>query len=377
MKNCDISKDSLSMKIINIVGARPNFMKIAPIMKAYRAYPEITPLLIHTGQHYDEQMSNLFFHQLEIPAPDLNLEVGSATRTTQIAQIMQRFEPILRQEQPDLVVVVGDVNSTIACGLVAVDQGVKLAHVEAGLRSRDRTMPEETNRILTDSISDLLFCTEQSGIDNLLQEGIPAQKLHLVGNVMVDTLLHNRQRAELTTILEELELNGKPYGILTLHRPSNVDHEEELGRLLDALEVISQTIPVIFPVHPRTQSRLAEGRLAQRITAMTELRMVAPLGYLEFLKLMNHARVILTDSGGIQEESTILGIPCLTLRHNTERPITTTLGTNRLVGTDPRDIITAWKTVMTNELPQGQCPPYWDGHAAERIVDILYKTMTQ
>jgi UDP-N-acetylglucosamine 2-epimerase (non-hydrolysing) len=363
------------VKIINVVGARPNFMKIAPIMEAYKAYPSITPLLVHTGQHYDQKMSDLFFHQLGIPEPDLNLEVGSSSRISQTAQIMQRFEPVVAREKPDAVLVVGDVNSTVACGLVAVDAGVKLIHVEAGLRSFDKTMPEETNRILTDSISDMLFCTEQSGVDNLLREGISTEKIHLVGNVMVDNLMKNRTRAEQTTILEEMGLEPEKYAVLTLHRPSNVDDTTVFGRLLDALDVIQRDLPIIFPVHPRTHQRLMDGVLGKRVSEMSQLRQVDPLGYLEFLKLMNHAKVVLTDSGGIQEETTILGVPCLTLRENTERPVTCEMGTNQLVGTNPNDILAAFHRIKSIDRISVVVPEYWDGNAAERLVAVLNRVL--
>lgn len=360
------------MKIINVVGARPNFMKIAPIMEAYKAYPGIKPILVHTGQHYDQKMSDLFFCQLGIPEPTLNLEVGSSTRISQTAQIMQRFEPVVALEKPDAVLVVGDVNSTVACGLVAIDAGIRLIHVEAGLRSFDRQMPEETNRIITDSISDMLFCTEQSGVDNLRHEGIPAGKIHLVGNVMVDTLMKNRARAEQTMILEQLGIEQGSYAVLTLHRPSNVDDTHVFGGLLDALEVIQQELPIIFPVHPRTRQRLMDGVLGKRVSGMCQLRQVDPLGYLEFLRLMGHAKVVLTDSGGIQEETTILGVPCLTLRENTERPVTCEKGTNRLVGTHPKAITDAYREISAGDMKSGSIPDLWDGKAAERIVRIIH-----
>jgi len=310
------------MKIINIVGARPNFMKIAPIMAAYSRCRHIEPLLVHTGQHYDERMSDLFFRQLGIPEADINLGVGSGSHAAQTAAIMTAFEPVVVEHRPDVVLVVGDVNSTIACGLVAVKLGVRLVHVEAGLRSFDRTMPEEINRVLTDAISDLLFCTEQSGADNLRTEGVADEKIHLVGNVMIDTLLSNRQKAENSTILDELKLSAGAYAALTLHRPSNVDDAAVFGRILDALEVIQRDMPIVFPIHPRTRKNLSGSPLGARVEAMGNLRLLDPVGYLDFLKLMSCAKLVLTDSGGIQEETTILKVPCLTLRENTERPIT-------------------------------------------------------
>jgi len=359
------------MKIINIVGARPNFMKIAPIMEAYRDYGDIEPILVHTGQHYDREMSRLFFEQLGIPRPDIDLEVGSASHAVQTAEIMKRIEPLLLKEKPDLVLVVGDVNSTIACGLAAVKLGIRLAHVEAGLRSFDRLMPEEINRILTDSISDLLFCTEQSGVDNLRREGIGEDKIFLVGNVMIDTLTTNRSRAENSRVLEELGLEKKKYAVLTLHRPSNVDNPGVLERLLGALLEIQRDIPVVFPVHPRTRSRLAAGRLKKKVEESPALHLIDPVGYLDFLKLMGSSRLVLTDSGGIQEETTILKIPCLTLRENTERPVTCEVGTNRIVGTDPATIIAAYRSIREGERSSSRIPPLWDGRAAGRIVKII------
>ncbi|MHC4294777.1 MAG: non-hydrolyzing UDP-N-acetylglucosamine 2-epimerase [Planctomycetota bacterium] len=364
------------MKIINIVGARPNFMKIAPLMKAYRDYPSIEALLVHTGQHYDEQMNGLFFKQLDIPIPDVNLEVGSGTHAVQTAEIMKAFEPVVRSHAPDAVLVVGDVNSTIACGLVAVKLGIRLVHVEAGLRSFDRTMPEEINRILTDAISDLFFCTERSGVRNLQKEGVAEDSIFLVGNVMVDTLLQNKGLAESSTILEQLGLTQRSYAVLTLHRPANVDDPDVLSDILDALEVIQQETPIVFPIHPRTRANLASSTLSGRIEGMANLRLIDPLGYLDFLKLMSLARVVLTDSGGIQEETTILRVPCLTLRDNTERPITIELGTNRLVGTHHEKIIRAYRSAISNQTRRPQTPPLWDGRAAQRIAKILSEKIT-
>jgi UDP-N-acetylglucosamine 2-epimerase (non-hydrolysing) len=359
------------VKIVNVVGARPNLMKIAPLLDAYRAAPEIESLLVHTGQHYDANMSDLFFRQLGIPEPELNLGVGSASHAVQTAEIMRAFEPIVEQHRPDAVLVVGDVNSTIACGLVAVKLGVRLVHVEAGLRSFDREMPEEINRVLTDAISDLLFCTEQSGVDNLRREGIAPEKIHLVGNVMIDTLVRHRERAEQSRVLDELGLHDRQYAVLTLHRPSNVDDPVVLAKLLDVIEVVLADQPLVFPVHPRTRQKLVQFGLAARVAAQPELRLVDPLGYLDFLKLVAHARVVLTDSGGIQEETTILGVPCLTLRENTERPVTVELGTNRLVGQQPERILGAYREVMGAQVRHGQTPPLWDGGAAGRIVAVL------
>jgi len=363
------------MKILCVAGARPNFMKIAPLMEAFRARKGLEAFLVHTGQHYDRQMSELFFDQLGIPAPDANLGVGSGSHAVQTAEIMWAFEPIVLEQRPRAVLVVGDVNSTIACGLVAVKLGVKLVHVEAGLRSFDRTMPEEINRLLTDAISDLLFCTEQSGADNLKREGVPPERIFLVGNVMIDTLLRNREKAAASTILADLKLAERQYAVLTLHRPSNVDDPAVLARLLDALEQIQRRLTVVFPVHPRTQKNFATGPLGKRLEAMGGLRMIPPAGYLDFLKLMSSAAVVLTDSGGIQEETTILKVPCLTLRDNTERPITAKVGSNRVVGTDPVKVLSAFDEVMAGKFPPPQVPPLWDGHAAQRIADILVEKL--
>ena len=363
------------MKILNVVGARPNFMKVAPLMAAYETCPAIQPVLVHTGQHYDEQMSDLFFRQLGIPQPDLNLGVGSASHAVQTADIMKAFEPVVLDQHPDAVLVVGDVNSTIACGLVAVKLGVRLVHVEAGLRSFDRAMPEEINRLLTDAISDLLFCTEQSGVDNLLREGIPDERIFLVGNVMIDTLLRNKAKADASNILDELNLTTGEYAVLTLHRPSNVDDPSVLGRLLNALEVIQKDLPIIFPIHPRTRKNLSRLGLDQRVKAMSNLRLIDPMGYLDFLKLTSSAKLVLTDSGGIQEETTILRVPCLTLRENTERPITAEVGSNRVVGTDPAKILGAYREVVSGRWRRPQVPPLWDGAAGQRIVKILCETL--
>jgi len=363
------------MKIINIVGARPNFMKIAPLMEQYRHHSDIEPLLVHTGQHYDEKMSDLFFRQLGIPEPDINLEIGSGSHAVQTAEIMKAFEPVVLEHKPDAVLVVGDVNSTIACGLVAVKLGVKLIHVEAGLRSGDRSMPEEINRVLTDSISYMLFCTEQSGVDNLRKEGISPNRIHMVGHVMIDTLLRNKEKAEKSNILNLLNLNGNDFAVLTLHRPSNVDDPVIFGGILDALTIIQNDMPIIFPVHPRTRKNLVSCSLDKRLEEMPGFRLTDPLGYLDFLKLMSNAKVVLTDSGGIQEETTILQVPCLTLRENTERPVTTELGTNQIVGTNPKTIIQAYKRAVNGPLRKPVIPPLWDGRAAERIVKILLEEL--
>ena len=363
------------MRILSVVGARPNFMKIAPLMAAYRRAPQIQPLLVHTGQHYDSKMSDLFFTELGIPEPDLNLGVGSGSHAKQTAQIMTSFEPVLLEHKPDAVLVVGDVNSTIACGLVAVKLGIKLIHVEAGLRSFDRTMPEEINRLLTDAVSDMLFCTEQSGVDHLRREGIPDNKVFLVGNLMIDTLLKNREKAERSRILDDLKVTPGNYAVLTLHRPSNVDDPAALGRLLETLQHIQNRLPIIFPVHPRTRKILLESGLEGKLAGLPGMRLIDPLGYLDFLKLTASAKLVLTDSGGIQEETTILRVPCLTLRENTERPATAEIGSSYIVGSNPQKILSVFNDVMTGRARSPQIPPLWDGHAAERIVDILIERL--
>lgn len=358
-------------KIINICGARPNFMKIAPLMRAYGDHSGIAPLLVHTGQHYDENMSNLFFRQLNIPEPDINLEVGSGSHASQTAEIMKRFEPLVLEHQPDWVLVVGDVNSTIACALVASKLGVKIAHVEAGLRSFDRGMPEEINRVLTDSISDLLFASEPSGVENLMREGVAAERVHFVGNVMIDTLRANLEKAQRSDVLDKLGLSPREYNVATLHRPSNVDDPAVFGGICDALDVIQRDLPVVFPMHPRTLHNLEKLGMKPRFDAMTNLRIIEPLGYLDFLKLTGNACAVLTDSGGIQEETTILGVWCLTIRENTERPVTLTEGTNTLVGTDPQKIIETYQQRRQQSLDAAPVPDKWDGQAAERIAAVL------
>ena len=357
------------MKIVVVAGARPNFMKVAPLMWELRRRAGVSSYLVHTGQHYDEKMSKLFFVELNIPRPDIDLEVGSGSHAAQTAEVMRRFEPVICEQKPDALVVVGDVNSTIACALTAVKLGVRVAHVEAGLRSFDRTMPEEINRILTDAISEWLFVTERSGIANLRNEGVPKERVHLVGNVMIDTLLSCRDRAESSPVLDQLKLRDKSYGVLTLHRPANVDDHAVFGRLLGAIERIAHEVPLVFPVHPRTRKSLtAIGAEGLRGLILTD-----PLGYLDFMKLLAHARVVLTDSGGIQEETTVLGVPCLTLRENTERPVTCEQGTNQLVGLDPERILAAAHKALSAPAKAGRTPELWDGQAARRIVDVLTK----
>lgn len=361
------------LKVINVVGARPNFMKVAPIVAAMKARPaKFQPLLVHTGQHYDADMSDSFFRDLHLPQPDTHLGVGSGSHAAQTAAVMERFEPVVLREKPDWVLVVGDVNSTIACALVGVKLGVKVAHVEAGLRSRDRTMPEEINRLLTDQISDLLFTPSRDADANLRAEGIPEERIRFVGNVMIDALYQNLEHARGSSLPKELGVEGLDYAVMTLHRPSNVDVPETFARILSALETITEKLLVVFPVHPRTRKTIAELGLSERVGAMKNLRVIDPLGYLDFLGLYSKARLVLTDSGGIQEETTALGIPCLTLRENTERPITVELGTNVVVGTDTTKIITAAATALNGAARNSaQQPPLWDGHASERILDVF------
>ncbi len=360
------------LKILNIVGARPNFMKIAPIVREMaRRGDEFQPLIVHTGQHYDEAMSDSFFRDLGIPKPDYHLEIGSHSHAVQTAKIMTAFEPIVLQEKPDWVLVVGDVNSTIACALVCAKLNIKIAHVEAGLRSRDRTMPEEINRILTDAISDLLLTTSEDADENLKAEGVSGDKIKFVGNVMIDSLFYNLEKAKTLKVRENLNLDGKDYAVLTLHRPSNVDEKEVFGGLLEAVAAISEEMPVIFPAHPRTKANIARFGFAALLES-SNIKLIEPLGYLDFMNLYASAKIVLTDSGGLQEETTALSIPCLTLRENTERPITISHGTNVLVGTNPQKIKNAAFEILNNQSAvDKKIPPLWDGHAAERICNAL------
>jgi UDP-N-acetylglucosamine 2-epimerase (non-hydrolysing) len=366
------------MKIVNIVGARPNFMKIAPIIKAMRKRPQINPMLVHTGQHYDVSMAGRFFEDLDIPTPDVSLDVGSGSHAVQTAEVMKRLEPVLEREKPDLVLVVGDVNSTMAAAITAAKLKIKVAHVEAGLRSFDRDMPEEINRIVTDAISDFLFVTEESGRSNLVKEGVNPEKIFFVGNVMIDSLEASRKMWAQSKILDALHVSKSQYGVVTLHRPSNVDDMKTLEGLVSALCKVSEQCPLVFPVHPRTIRAIKSlTQFSDHLhfgldsTATTGVRCVDPVGYLDFMALIASARIVLTDSGGLQEETTVLGIPCLTLRDNTERPVTVTHGTNRVIGSSPSRI--EKEAAMLLDLPQRPSvpPPLWDGHAAERVVNIL------
>lgn len=346
-------------------------MKVAPIYaEMKRRGDAFAPMIVHTGQHYDKAMSDAFFSDLGMPQPDINLGVGSASHTQQTAKIMTLFEPVVEAERPDWVVVVGDVNSTIACALVAAKMGVKIAHVEAGLRSHDRTMPEEINRILTDSISDLLLTPSPDANQTLLREGVDESKICFVGNVMIDSLLGHLKVAERSNIRETLGLSVGEYAVTTLHRPSNVDDRETFGGIVGALAEVSKRLPIIFPVHPRTRQKLTEFGFDEMI-AGSQVRLIEPLGYLDFLRLYSGAKLVLTDSGGLQEETTVLGIPCLTLRENTERPITIEMGSNVLVGVDPAKILAEAYTSLDGQKRDLQIPLLWDGKTAARICDAL------
>lgn len=360
------------MKIFNIVGARPNFMKIAPIVEAMRKHPGLQPILIHTGQHYDARMSKVFFDDLEIPKPDINLGIGSGSHAEQTAGIMVAFETLCVKEKPDLVLVVGDVNSTLACSVVAAKLCIPVAHVEAGLRSGDRGMPEEINRLVTDALSEYLFTTCKDADENLRKEGIPEEKIIFVGNVMIDTLLKHAEKAKKSDIHQRLGLlkNGAPipYAAMTLHRPSNVDHKTTLSGILDAIHQIQKQIPIVFPIHPRTYKQIQAFGLEQDVKGMQGLVLLEPLGYLDFLSLVSRSKMVLTDSGGLQEETTVLGVPCITIRENTERPVTIREGTNTLVGTDRDKILEAGNQIIAGGGKAGRIPELWDGNAAERIV---------
>jgi len=360
------------MKIVHIAGTRPNFVKIASIIQACNESGFIQSYLVHTGQHYSPKMSHDFFDELCIPQPNINLEVGSSTHAIQTADIMKKLEPVLIKEAPDAVLTVGDVNSTMAAALVASKLGINTIHVEAGLRSFDRTMPEEINRLVTDSISDILFVSEPSGLSNLKNEGIPNDKMFFVGNVMIDTLENNREKAMLSNILNRFNLKSENYVLVTLHRPSNVDSYKNISTILDSFDHVLNDFPIIFPIHPRTKNNFESLGLMDRINNMKGLQLVEPQGYLDFLKLMSEAKLIMTDSGGIQEESTVLNVPCLTLRDNTERPITITEGTAELVGFNKSKIIKGYKK-FTTTTQKKQRPKNWDGQASKRIVEILNK----
>lgn len=359
-----------------VAGARPNFMKLAPVVRALRHEPSVSFRVVHTGQHYDEAMNDVFFTELGIPQPEVHLDVGSGSHGTQTARILERYEAHLLQRRPAGTVVFGDVNSTVACALAAVKLGVPVAHVEAGLRSFDRSMPEEINRLLTDAIAHLLLVSEPSGVVNLKHEGVPDDRIHLVGNVMIDTLRARLPAAREQDTARRLGLQGQPYGLVTLHRPSNVDDPDTLRRLLEVLHELARELTLVFAVHPRSRAAAERAQVAHLLTEDRRgLLCVTPLPYVDTLSLMSGARVVLTDSGGLQEETTVLRIPCLTLRENTERPVTLQLGTSRLVGNDPDRIRSAFASVLSGDWPPGEDVPLWDGHAGERVARCLAEWM--
>jgi UDP-N-acetylglucosamine 2-epimerase (non-hydrolysing) len=364
------------VKVANVVGARPNFMKMAPIMRLMKGDPFFEPCLIHTGQHYDEQLSEVFLSELGLPEPDTNLYAGSGSHGKQTGEVMIRFEEVVTASRPDLVLTVGDVNSTLAVALVAAKLHIPVAHVEAGLRSFDRSMPEEINRVLTDAISDFLFVTERSAAKNLMLEGVAAAKVFFVGNVMIDTLLSSREKAAKSDIVEKQRLTEGNYAVVTLHRPSNVDDREALERIVSALREISAGIQVVFPAHPRTFKNLSSMGMLESIEAGGRVRILPPLGYLDFLRLVDCSRFVLTDSGGLQEETTVLGIPCVTLRENTERPVTIEQGTSTLVGNDRDKILAAAQAALVGGRRTARIPELWDGRAAERIVSTLKESFS-
>jgi UDP-N-acetylglucosamine 2-epimerase (non-hydrolysing) len=372
------------MRVLTVVGTRPNFVKIAPLLDEMSRYRDIETILVHTGQHYDYEMSRAFFEDLEIPKPHVNLEVGSGTAVRQTAEIMLRMERVMEEEQPDVVVVVGDVNSTLSAALTAAKMGLPLAHVEAGLRSLDRAMPEEVNRVLIDALSDFLFVTEPSGVENLRREGRPEENIYLVGNVMIDALQRSLPRAQRPLMPHEIQPWGiscvdvtGPYGLVTLHRPSTVDNLATLGVIWAALEEVAKEVPLIFPVHPRTQHRMAACGLAgSGHNGSRGVRIAPPMSYLPFLRLQSKASFVITDSGGVQEETTAMGIPCLTVRNNTERPITLSEGTNTLVGLNGTRLVEEARKVLRGEGKKGRIPKLWDGHASARIVRVLVKQMS-
>ncbi|MDH3216622.1 MAG: UDP-N-acetylglucosamine 2-epimerase (non-hydrolyzing), partial [Candidatus Krumholzibacteria bacterium] len=358
----------MTYKVVAVVGARPNYMKVAPIWRELGRLDHISKQLVHTGQHYDQNMSKVFFDELKLPKPDVYLGVGSGSHGVQTAKVMVEIEKVLTAEKPQILIVVGDVNSTMASALVAAKIGIPIAHVEAGLRSFDRTMPEEINRMVTDILSDLLFTTEASARENLVREGISQEKIHFVGNVMIDSLTYYRPMAERSKILSKLSLEPGGYGLVTLHRPANVDDPQTMTGILTALAELGHECPLVFPAHPRTGRVLRNSKARIR---SEHLNIIDPVGYLDFVKLMMHARIVLTDSGGIQEETTVLGVPCLTIRENTERPITTELGTNRIVGMSPQRILDEGRRALRRGTKSVRVPELWDGNASERIVKVI------
>jgi UDP-N-acetylglucosamine 2-epimerase (non-hydrolysing) len=375
------------LRIMSIVGARPNMMKVAPLLAELRRHEEIEPVLVHTGQHYDYSMSQVFFDQLGVPPPDYNLGVGSSTHYAQTAEIMRKFGDLVQQDRPDMVVVAGDVNSTVACALVAAKERIPVAHVEAGLRSFDRSMPEEINRVLTDALADVLFTTEESADRNLANEGVDPGKVFFVGNLMIDSLVRALQMPSRSSLRSQMELDEKAHAVLTLHRPANVDNPDQLRRTLEAVAEVAQRIPVVFPAHPRTARNIEAAGLSVVSTwtggplTSRGVWMMPPASYLDFLDLIQHAVMVITDSGGVQEETTFLGVPCITYRDNTERPVTVSMGTNRVVGCDPHQLLRSALEVLESANSQARstplCPPLWDGRAASRIVPILKQVFWQ
>jgi UDP-N-acetylglucosamine 2-epimerase (non-hydrolysing) len=358
-------------KVMLVCGARPNFMKIAPVLKAMARRGGLSHYLVHTGQHYDEKMSGSFFTDLGIPAPDVDLGVGSGSHAEQTARIMVEFEKVCQREKPDIVVVVGDVNSTMACAIVAKKLWIPVAHIEGGLRSGDMRMPEEINRLVTDAITDLFFTTDPDANANLKREGVPSERVHFSGNVMIDTLMENLERAKGSPILEKLGLESKRYAFVTLHRPSNVDDADALKGLLEAFSYVQEKIRIAFPVHPRTLGRIEAFGLRPLLDGMKNVVLAEPLGYLDMLQLNRHALFAMTDSGGLQEETTVLGVPCITLRENTERPVTVEVGTSELAGNDPAKVRDAADRILAGSWKKGGLPEGWDGKASERIVEAL------
>lgn len=364
------------MKVLNVAGARPNFVKIAPILRAMQRHPQLEPILVHTDQHYSPELSRSFFEELAIPAPDFNLGAGSGSHAQQTARIMLAFEPVLLQCQPDLVLLVGDVNSTLACALVAAKRGVRVAHVEAGLRSFDRSMPEELNRILTDQLADVLFTPSIEAGENLRREGIEQERIQFVGNVMIDSLRRHLDEAVARSVWRRWSLQPKQYAVLTLHRPSNVDDRETLLRIIRTMVLLQERVPIVFPVHPRTGPSIRGLTERGECSTPSNLHITDPLGYLDFMSLVSRSALVLTDSGGVQEECTYLGVPCLTLRSHTERPVTVTEGTNVVVGLDRDRILREAGAILEGRFKQGRIPAFWDGETAPRIVDVLLRGET-
>lgn len=360
------------MKILSIVGARPNFMKVAPLHRAFLTYADIESKIVHTGQHYASQLSDVFIRQLDLPQPDHFLNAFPGSPAQQMADIMHKFDAVLCVEQPDWVLVVGDVTSTLACARVAAQRGIRVAHVEAGLRSGDGRMPEEFNRVETDRIADLLFVTEQAGLDNLHREGISSERVHFVGNVMIDSLVQYRQKAAELSTLALLGESPQGYVLFTMHRPTNVDTETGLEKLLQLVQAVARHKTVLFPIHPRTRANLIQFGLINHLSSIPGVRPLEPQGYLEFLNLLEHAAIVITDSGGIQEETTYLNVPCLTFRNSTERPVTIDLGTNQLLADlDPEKALQKVMDILGGRVKTGQVPPLWDGKASERIAKIM------